>query len=60
MIITEKIRNSIRDVQDFPKPGIVFKDITPILYDQGLVNDIVNEFVDKFKNQPSNLFIFDV
>jgi adenine phosphoribosyltransferase len=57
MIITEKIRNSIRDVQDFPKPGIVFKDITPILYDQGLVNDIVNEFVDKFKNQPLDAIV---
>lgn len=27
------IRSLIRDVQDFPKPGIVFKDITPLLAD---------------------------
>jgi adenine phosphoribosyltransferase len=27
----EEIRSLIRDVPDFPKPGIVFKDITPLL-----------------------------
>ena len=26
-----KIRGAIRDIPDFPKPGIVFKDITPLL-----------------------------
>ena len=26
-------RNLIRDVPDFPQPGIVFKDITPLLLD---------------------------
>ncbi len=51
MIISEKIKNSIRDVHDFPKPGIVFKDITPILYNQELVNDIVIEFANQLKNQ---------
>ena len=25
------IRSTIRDVPDFPKPGILFKDITPLL-----------------------------
>ena len=29
--------DAIRDVQDFPKPGIVFKDITPILGDHALL-----------------------
>src|ERR1700744_1521683 len=27
----DRLKASIRDVPDFPKPGIVFKDITPIL-----------------------------
>ena len=27
----DSLRSAIRDVVDFPKPGIVFKDITPIL-----------------------------
>ena len=30
---TEAIRHLIRDVPDFPKPGVVYKDITPLLAD---------------------------
>jgi adenine phosphoribosyltransferase len=30
---TEILQKKIRDVPDFPKPGIVFKDITPLLQD---------------------------
>ncbi len=29
------VRNLIRDVPDFPKPGILFRDITPVLHHQG-------------------------
>ena len=43
--ITDKIKNSIRDIKDFPKEGIVFKDITPILLDSQLCKEIVDEFV---------------
>lgn len=32
----EAIRAAIRDVPDFPKPGIIFKDITPVLADSEL------------------------
>jgi adenine phosphoribosyltransferase len=31
------LRSAIRDVPDFPKPGIVFKDITPVLADGALM-----------------------
>jgi adenine phosphoribosyltransferase len=31
MSATEALRAAVRDVVDFPKPGIIFKDITPIL-----------------------------
>jgi adenine phosphoribosyltransferase len=30
------LRRTIRDVPDFPKPGIIFKDITPVLLDASL------------------------
>jgi adenine phosphoribosyltransferase len=33
MPVPERLKNLIRDVPDFPKPGIVFKDITPLLAD---------------------------
>jgi adenine phosphoribosyltransferase len=35
--LAESLRGAIRDVPDFPKPGIVFKDITPVLCDPGLL-----------------------
>jgi adenine phosphoribosyltransferase len=34
--LTESLKAAIRDVRDFPKPGIVFKDITPVLSDPDL------------------------
>src|SRR5438477_4299572 len=33
MVTVQDIARHIRDVPDFPKPGIVFKDITPLLLD---------------------------
>lgn len=40
-MIAEKIKKTVRDVNDFPKPGIVFKDITPILKDPDLCQEIL-------------------
>jgi len=39
---SDHLRAAIRDVHDFPKPGIVFKDITPILGDNELFQDSIN------------------
>jgi adenine phosphoribosyltransferase len=39
-MIEAKIKTAVRDVVDFPKPGIIFKDITPILKDAQLCMDI--------------------
>jgi adenine phosphoribosyltransferase len=44
-MISSRLKEVIRDVPDFPKPGIVFKDITPILLDPQLTRDIINEMV---------------
>jgi adenine phosphoribosyltransferase len=38
----EALRAAVRDVVDFPKPGIVFKDITPILADGKLFRDSIS------------------
>ena len=32
---------TLRDVPDFPRPGIVFKDITPVLGDAALLRDVI-------------------
>ena len=50
MSIEERVKTAIRDVPDFPKPGIMFKDITPILQDAGLCRDIVKHMSDMFRN----------
>ena len=46
----EGIKQHIRDVKDFPKKGIVFKDITPALADGKCFAEIINIFYDKFKD----------
>ena len=36
----------IRDIPDFPKPGIVFKDITPLLLDPPALDEAVRQLAD--------------
>lgn len=50
MLLSDKLKVSIRDVIDYPKPGIVFKDITPVLADPGLVREITRELVNRYKD----------
>jgi len=45
--MVEKLTSSIRDVPDFPKPGIVFKDITPILCDGALFGQAIELFLER-------------
>ncbi len=42
----DKLSAAIRDVPDFPKPGILFKDITPILGDGALFRLAIDEFIE--------------
>jgi len=50
-MLTEEIKSAIRDVQDYPKPGIVFKDITPIFNDPKLVRKIVKALAEEYGSQ---------
>ncbi len=45
----DELRASIRNVPDFPKPGIQFKDITPVLADPRLFAGCVDLLIDGFK-----------
>ncbi len=45
--IIEKLRGAVRDVPDFPKAGIVFKDITPILADGALFRGSIDAFLER-------------
>ena len=51
MDLESRIRAAIRDIPDFPKPGILFKDITPVLTDARLCNDIAEEFYARLKSK---------
>jgi adenine phosphoribosyltransferase len=42
----DRLRTALRDVPDFPKTGIVFKDITPLLGNPELLKIAVGAFVD--------------
>src|SRR5690349_4628830 len=50
-MLADEIKKSIRDVQNYPKPGIVFKDITPIFNDPALVRKIVKALAEEYGNQ---------
>jgi adenine phosphoribosyltransferase len=40
------LREHIRDIPDFPKPGIVFKDITPLLLEPSALSDAVERLAE--------------
>lgn len=47
--LVARVRAAVRDVPDFPQPGIIFKDITPVLGDAVLFNDVVTHFADQLR-----------
>lgn len=44
--LERRLRAAIRDIPDFPKPGIRFKDITPVLLDPALFSDTVERLAE--------------
>ncbi len=49
--VLEKLRTGVRDVPDFPKKGIVFKDITPILSDPDLFRASIDLFLERCRGK---------
>jgi adenine phosphoribosyltransferase len=51
----ETINAAIRDVVDFPKKGIIFKDITPVLKSEKLFHEVVDIIAARYeKNRPDS------
>ena len=46
----DRIKESIRDIPDFPKPGILFKDITPMLQDSTVFQVCMDDFVQRYSS----------
>jgi len=49
--VIAKLRAGLRDVSDFPKKGIVFKDITPILSDPALLRASIDLFLERCRGR---------
>ncbi len=45
----DDVRRRIRDVPDFPRKGIVFKDITPVLSDHALLKRVVDAMAERWR-----------
>ena len=53
----EHLKNSIRNIPDYPKPGIQFKDITPILQDPKLFGNVIDIFYDRYKSEKIDVIV---
>lgn len=51
----ESLKNSIRDIPDYPKPGIVFKDITTLLKDKKAFALAQQALLERYKNVSPDL-----
>jgi adenine phosphoribosyltransferase len=52
-----KIENYIRDIQGFPKEGILFKDITPLLINPNAREECLKILIDSLKDQKIDIVI---
>lgn len=55
--IAEEVKSMIRDVADFPKPGILFKDITTALKDAETLKKMVDFLCENFKEEKIDYII---
>ena len=51
MSLSQDLDKVIRNVPDFPKPGIQFKDITPLFSKPDLIERVVENFTNKYKDE---------
>ncbi len=50
------LNNYIRDIPDFPKKGIIFKDITPLLKNKDALSYIIEEFKKRIIEKKNRLY----
>src|SRR5712672_261648 len=49
--VMDRLRAGVRDIPDFPKKGIVFKDITPLLSDHSLFRASIDLFLERCRGK---------
>ncbi|HXN56369.1 MAG TPA: adenine phosphoribosyltransferase, partial [Myxococcales bacterium] len=47
----DRVRSLIRDVPDFPQPGIVFKDLTPVLGDSEAFRAVIAALEERLRGR---------
>jgi len=52
-----KLESLVRAIPDFPIPGILFRDITPLLKDSAGFKAAINLFVDRFRDRPIDYIV---
>ncbi|TVQ31112.1 MAG: adenine phosphoribosyltransferase [Phycisphaeraceae bacterium] len=55
--MVEKLRSLIRDVPDFPKPGVIFRDITPLLADPSGLGMAIELMANPFRGHSVDLVV---
>ena len=53
----KELKSLIRDIPDFPKPGILFKDITPILSDGKAFTNLTASFRDRYQSKNIDIVV---
>ena len=56
-LATDHFKRFIRDVPDFPKPGILFRDITPLLRDRHAFSEIIEQFAQRYAQQRIDVIV---
>jgi adenine phosphoribosyltransferase len=51
LALQTRIRETLRDVPNFPNPGVLFKDITPVLGDGELFQEITRHLAERYAGQ---------
>jgi adenine phosphoribosyltransferase len=51
------LKSFIRDVPDFPQPGILFRDITPLLHDPAAYRHVIDELASKIQSMTPDVIV---
>jgi len=46
------LKQYIRDIPDFPQPGVLFRDITPLLRDPAAFKEVLDRFTERYRSEP--------
>ena len=53
----QDFKKYIRDIPDFPKKGVVFRDITPLLQNHKVFKEVIDKIAYRFQNEKINLVV---